>query len=100
MNQSSGCREHILLEVYTTVRELAERSLLLDLGSLSGILSKLLVFVIFIAKAAHSAIVTHVFVVSHLEGLSSKVVGDCGDEDRDAEPGAVFAQHCACDAGR
>lgn len=41
MNRCSGCRECILLEVYTTVRELAERSLLLDLGSLSGILLKL-----------------------------------------------------------
>lgn len=32
------CRECILLEVYTTVGELAEGSLLLDLGGLSGVL--------------------------------------------------------------
>lgn len=77
--------EVVLLEVYATVGELAERSLLLDLGSLSCVLcAKTCQLVVplewrrsierhWIGQAG-----THVFVVSHDCGISSRVVGDCG----------------------
>lgn len=56
----------VLFEVYSTVGKLAEGSLLLDLGSLFGVLKSMSAAVAFKNYQVTSLIsVTHIFVVGH-----------------------------------